>query len=179
MTFIPIFNNDMEIKLLRSQNLSVCAIIIFILAGCSMGSLLTNNSEQSSNKTTEFNKNPNNQSATTSGRILDLLSSSEDSETVFKVNRYIWKASLEVLNFLPIEGVDPFSGIITTGWGTPPGTDTLYRATVYIQDPSLDARSLKVALLKKTGPADKKTIRIIENAILSRARQLRISDDKL
>jgi len=144
-----------------------------------MGSLLTNNSEQSSNKTTEFNKNPNNQSATTSGRILDLLSSSEDSETVFKVNRYICKASLEVLNFLPIEGVDPFSGIITTGWGTPPGTDTLYRATVYIQDPSLDARSLKVALLKKTGPADKKTIRIIENAILSRARQLRISDDKL
>ena len=108
MTFIPIFNNDMEIKLIRSQNLSVCAIIIFILAGCSMGSLLTNNSEQSSNKTTEFNKNPNNQSATTSGRILDLLSSSEDSETVFKVNRYIWKASLEVLNFLPIEGVDPF-----------------------------------------------------------------------
>ena len=43
------------------------------------------------------------------------------SETILKVNRYIWKASLEVLSFLPLEGVDPFSGVITTGWGKPPG----------------------------------------------------------
>ena len=76
-------------------------------------------------------------------------------------------------------GVDPFSGVITTGWGKPPGASTEYRATVYIQDPSLDARALKVVLLKRSGPADSKTIKTIENAILSRARQLRISDDKL
>jgi hypothetical protein len=66
-----------------------------------------------------------------------------------------------------------------TDWGKPPGGSTEYRATVYIQDPSLDARALKVVLLKRSGPADSKTIKTIENAILSRARQLRISDDKL
>ena len=58
-------------------------------------------------------------------------------------------------------------------------SDKLYKATIYIQDPSLEARALKVTLLRKDGLVDPQTIRTIENAILSRARQLRISDDKL
>jgi hypothetical protein len=139
---------------------------------------LTNKSETPSNEVSKFNINPE-EVDSKSGSIFDLLSNEGSSETILKVNRYIWKASLEVLSFLPLEGVDPFSGIITTGWGKPPGASTEYRATVYIQDPSLDARTLKVVLLKRSGPADPKTIKTIENAILSRARQLRISDDKL
>ena len=151
---------------------------MFILSSCGVGSLLTNKSENPSKEVTDLNINPN--EANGKGiNVFDLLSNEGSSETILKVNRYIWKASLEVLSFLPLEGVDPFSGIITTGWGKPPGGITEYRATVYIQDPSLDARALKVVLLKRLGPADPKTIKTIENAILSRARQLRISDDKL
>ena len=147
-----------------------------------MGSLLTNKSENPPKEVAEFNINPmeaDGKGVDKGVGIFDLLSNEGSSETILKVNRYIWKASLEVLSFLPLEGVDPFSGIITTGWGKPPGGITEYRATVYIQDPSLDARALKVVLLKRLGPADPKTIKTIENAILSRARQLRISDDKL
>lgn len=95
------------------------------------------------------------------------------------VNRYLWAASLDVLNFLPIESVDPFTGVIVTGFGTPPGGSTAYRATVYIKDPALDARSLNVALLTRSGPAAAETTRAIEDAILSRARQLRIADGAL
>ncbi len=95
------------------------------------------------------------------------------------VNRYLWAASLDVLNFLPIESVDPFTGVIVTGFGTPPGGSTAYRATVYIKDPALDARSLNVALLTRNGPAAAETTRAIEDAILSRARQLRIADGAL
>jgi hypothetical protein len=51
-----------------------------------------------------------------------------------------------MLNFLPIESVDPFTGVIVTGYGGRPGGGRAYRATVYVQDPALDARSLKVAL---------------------------------
>ena len=168
----------MEIKLLAIKNLGICGIVVLILSSCGVGSLLTNKSENPSAKVTDLNINSND--ADGKGvSILDLLSNEGSSETILKVNRYIWKASLEVLSFLPLEGVDPFSGIITTGWGRPPGGSTEYRATVYINDPSLDARALKVVLLKRSGPADPKTIKTIENAILSRARQLRISDDKL
>ena len=38
-----------------------------------------------------------------------------------KVNRYIWQAALDVLDFMPIETIDPFSGVIVKGFGVPPG----------------------------------------------------------
>jgi hypothetical protein len=95
------------------------------------------------------------------------------------VNRYLWAASIDVLNFLPIESVDPFTGVIVMGYGTPPGSGTAYRATVYISDPALDARALNVALATRSGPVSVETQRAIEDAILSRARQIRISDGAL
>ena len=74
--------------------------------------------------------------------IWDLFSNADDPNTTIEVNRYLWQASLEVLNFLPVESVDPFTGVFVTGYGRPPGGGRAYRATVYVQDPSLDARSL-------------------------------------
>ncbi|EEX09406.1 putative lipoprotein [Ruegeria lacuscaerulensis ITI-1157] len=103
-----------------------------------------------------------------------------NSEQVTQVNRYLWAASLDVLNFLPIEEVDPFTGVIVTGYGKPPGGGRSYRATVHIKDPALDARSLSVALQTSGGaPVSAATTRAVEDAILSRARQLRIADNKL
>ena len=92
---------------------------------------------------------------------------------VVAVNRYIWNASLDVLSFLPIQTVDPFTGVIVTGFGTPPGGGRAYRATVLVNDPALDARSLKLSLVTRSGPASPATVQAVEDAILSRARQLR------
>lgn len=111
--------------------------------------------------------------------IWSLFKNQDDPNTTVEVNKYLWQASLEVLNFLPIETVDPFSGVIVTGYGTPPGGGRAYRATIYVQDPALDARSLKVALATNGGPVDAATQRAVEDAILTRARQLRIRDSKL
>lgn len=97
-------------------------------------------------------------------------------EKVGAVNRYIWNASLETLDFLPIESVDPFTGVITTGYGTPPGGGRAYRATIFVSDPALDARSLNVALMSRSGPVSAATVRAVEDAILTRARQLRVRD---
>lgn len=110
--------------------------------------------------------------------IWDAFNSADPNNTV-EVNKYLWQASQEVLNFLPIQSVDPFSGVITTGYGTPPGGGRAYRATIYVTDPALDARSLKVALASKGGPVDAATQRAVEDAILTRARQLRIRDGGL
>lgn len=95
------------------------------------------------------------------------------------VNRYLWAASLDVLSFLPVQSVDPFTGVIITGFGTPPGGSRAYRATVFITDPALDARALNVAIQTRNGPASAETQRAIEDAILTRARQLRVADGSL
>lgn len=95
------------------------------------------------------------------------------------VNKYLWSASLEVLNFLPVQSVDPYTGVIVTGYGTPPGGGRAYRATVLIDDPALDARSLTVALQTNGGrPVSAATARAVEDAILSRAREMRVADNR-
>lgn len=116
-----------------------------------------------------------------SGRstIWDLFRNADDPNTTIEVNKYIWVAALDVLDFLPIESVDPFTGVIVTGYGTPPGGGQAYRATIYVQDPALDARSLKLSLQTRSGPVDPETLRAVEDAILSRARELRIADSNL
>lgn len=112
--------------------------------------------------------------------LRDLFRRGDDPNTTVKVNKYIWNAALDVLNFLPVQSVDPFTGVIVTGYGTPPGGGRSYRATIYVQDPALDARSLKLAMQTQGGGAvDPATIRAIEDAILTRARELRIADSRL
>lgn len=114
------------------------------------------------------------------GRLRDLFGGGDDPNVTVKVNKYIWAAALDVLNFLPIESVDPFTGVIVTGYGRPPGGGRAYRATILVQDPALDARSLKLAMQVQGGGAvDPATIRAVEDAILSRARELRIADGRL
>lgn len=109
--------------------------------------------------------------------IFDLFKR-KDTGTTVKVNRYLWNASLDVLNFLPVQSIDPFTGVIVMGYGNPPGGGRAYRATVYIKDPALDARSLNVAIATRGGPVAAGTQRAVEDAILNRARQLRIADKK-
>ena len=103
----------------------------------------------------------------------------KSNDTRVSVNKYLWSASLEVLDFLPVQSIDPFTGVIVTGYGTPPGGGSSYRATVLIDDPALDARSLSVALQTRGGrTVNTATSRAVEDAILSRAREMRIADKK-
>lgn len=121
---------------------------------------------------------PNNVETNSSNTIWSIFNRSSAEQNV-EVNRYLWAATLEVLNFLPIQSVDPFTGVIVTGYGTPPGGGRAYRATVLVDDPALDARSLNVALQTRGGrTVSKATTRAVEDAILSRARELRLADNK-
>ncbi|CAM3408937.1 DUF3576 domain-containing protein [Paracoccus nototheniae] len=115
-----------------------------------------------------------------SSRIQDLFTGSENPNQSVGVNKYLWNASLQVLNFLPVQTIDPFTGVIQTGYGTPPGGGRSYRATIQISDPALDARSLRLSLQGPGGAAvEPGTARAVEDAILTRARQLRIQDGRL
>lgn len=112
--------------------------------------------------------------------VFDLFQNKQDSNTAIGVNKFIWIAALDVLSFLPIETADPFTGIISFGYGKAPGSNTSFRGTVLINDPALDARSLKVTLVTNSDALlDSKTIREVENAILTRARQIYLEQKKL
>lgn len=90
-----------------------------------------------------------------------------------QVNKYIWNAALDVLSFLPVQSADPFTGVIITGYGTPPGGGRSYRAVIHVTDPALDARTLNLSLYTRSGAASSDTVHAVEDAILTRARQLR------
>lgn len=149
------------------------------LSACSGGLFDSSNSVGVSDAVLEQRQNTPIAEAESRETIWDLFGGGDDPNTTVEVNRYIWNAALEVLNFMPIEAVDPFSGVIVYGYGTPPGSGRAYRATVLIRDPALDARSLNVSLSSRSGPASAETVRAIEDAILTRARQLRVRDDGL
>lgn len=157
-------------KTARTVALTAALVLTTALAGCG-GDLLKLGPS-------EHDKKPANQRREST--IWDLFSNNQDPNSTVQVNKYLWNASLEVLNFLPIQSVDPFTGVIQTGYGTPPGGGRSYRATIQIADPALDARSLRVSLQGPGGSAvAPDTVRAVEDAILTRARQLRARDGKL
>ncbi len=100
------------------------------------------------------------------------------------VNSYLWRASLETLNFMPLDQVDPFGGVIITDWyANPEEPNERFKASVYILDTNLRADALKTAIFKQVrsgsgwadASMDADTGRLIENAILTRARELYIA----
>ncbi|MEJ2035023.1 MAG: DUF3576 domain-containing protein [Maritimibacter sp.] len=111
--------------------------------------------------------------------IWDLFSNQDNPNTTVEVNKYLWNGALDVLDFLPLQNADPFTGVMVFGYGTPPGGGQAYKATVYVRDPALDARSIEVSLQTRGGPVSAATAHAVEDAILARARQLRIQDRNL
>ena len=155
---------------------SILFLICLTLTACSSIKNLNKSEAQNgskilSNEMTDKKKSPI-VLVDDNGKLGDIFKSGGDE--IGSVNKYLWQASLEVLNFLPINSADPFSGIIVFGKGKAPGSMQIYDATIYISDPALDARSLSVTVRSSNGVISSVAKREIENAILSKARQLRL-----
>jgi len=100
------------------------------------------------------------------------------------VNAFLWRASLDTLNFMPLVSADPYGGTIITDWHSDPtAPNERFKATVYILDTRLRADALNVSIFRQTNvdgawadaAVSPDTELQIENAILTRARQLRLS----
>jgi len=103
------------------------------------------------------------------------------------VNAFLWRASLDTINFIPLVSADPFGGVIITDWYTPAESpNERMKVQVTILDRELRADGVRVSVFKQQqqgrgGGAwvdtqvDPRTNTEIENAILTRARQLRIA----
>ncbi|HVZ99511.1 MAG TPA: DUF3576 domain-containing protein [Caulobacterales bacterium] len=111
-------------------------------------------------------------------------SSSRSEQPQIGVNSFLWRASLDTLAFMPLASVDPFGGVIITDWHSDPGTpNERFKATVYILDTRLRADALNVSIFRQQlvngqwqdAAVNPDTEAQIENAILRRARELRLS----
>ena len=114
--------------------------------------------------------------------------SNPNSAAQIGVNGYLWRATLDTLSFMPLASADPYGGVIITDWYiNPEAPNERLKVTVYILDARLRADGLNVAVFKQNKGADgqwidapsaSQTETDIENSILTRARQLRLSNIK-
>jgi hypothetical protein len=109
----------------------------------------------------------------------------DDPKVAIGVNAYLWRATLDTLAFMPLTSADPYGGVVITDWyANPEKPDERFKATVYILDTRLRADGLNVTVFKqvrdgagwKDSATSAQTDTDIENAILTRARQLRLSN---
>jgi len=101
------------------------------------------------------------------------------------VNSFLWRASLDTVSFMPLSSADPFGGVIITDWYSPPKTpDERFKVNVFILGRDLRADGVRASVFHQKkdakgqwveAPVDANTATDLENAILTRARQIRLS----
>ncbi|MTJ82977.1 MAG: DUF3576 domain-containing protein [Telmatospirillum sp.] len=119
------------------------------------------------------------------GRLFgsDPQPATQEAKTGLAVNAYLWRASLDTLAFMPLASADPFGGVIITDWYSPAESPKeRFKMSVYIMDRTLRADSLRVSVFRQAqapsgtwvdAAVDQKTAVEMENAILTRAREMR------
>lgn len=101
------------------------------------------------------------------------------------VNGYLWRASLDTLAFMPMAQADGNTGVILTDWYVNPDTPSeRLKVSVYILDTALRADALTVQVFREVNqggqwiaaPVRAGTVEKLEDAILNRARVLRVGN---
>lgn len=110
--------------------------------------------------------------------------SSGGSGSGIGVNQYLWHASLDTVAFMPMRSADPFGGVILTEWYSPPESkNERLKVDIYIIDRQLRADGVRVSIHKQKldgrgvwhdAFVDPESFKEFEDAILTRARQLKI-----
>jgi hypothetical protein len=111
-------------------------------------------------------------------------SDDDSSTTGIGVNSFLWRASLDTVAFMPLASADPFGGTILTDWYSPPGqSNERFKLNVFILDRQLRSDGVQVKAFKQTlgkggwrdAAVPSNMARDLEDTILTRARQLRVS----
>ncbi len=102
------------------------------------------------------------------------------------VNSFLWRASLDSISFMPLASADPFGGVIVTDWHSlPEAPDERFKVNVFILGRELRADGVKAAVFRQRRDGagswtdvaiEERTVRGLEDAILSKARELRLAN---
>jgi hypothetical protein len=101
------------------------------------------------------------------------------------VNSYLWRATLDTVSFMPLASADPFGGVIITDWYSPPDQpNERFKVNIFILGRELRADGVRASVFRQRrddsqqwidAAVDQATGTDLENAILTRARQMRLS----
>ena len=100
------------------------------------------------------------------------------------INPYVWKASLNTIDFMPLSSTDPFAGTIITDWYTAQtNLGERCKLNIFINGKELKTDNLKVSSfcqkLKDNQwvnmPSKSEENTRLENAILNEAKKIRLS----
>jgi hypothetical protein len=114
----------------------------------------------------------------------DNQSSSQISTLGMPINPYLWKASLDTINFMPLSSTDPFAGTIITDWyTTEKNIDERCKLNIFINGQTLKTDNLKVSSfcqLLTDGrwvnvPSNNQDNTKLENVILNQAKKLKLT----
>ena len=120
-------------------------------------------------------------------KLFDDQAAEETPGVGLAVNAYLWRAALDTISFMPLSQVDAFGGVILTDWYSQPETpNSRMRVNIYILGQELRANGLRVSTFRQEKNQKGEWVDAIvqqmvstqlEDAILTRARQLRIAAD--
>ncbi len=119
--------------------------------------------------------------------LQELFEEKKDAGTNFYVNAYLWRASLEVSSFAPLISTDAFGGTILTDWYVDQkNKKKRMKLSIFIKTQELRSEGItvKVYIQNLTNDKwsdisqDKKLGSKIEEIILTKARELRITSRK-
>lgn len=108
----------------------------------------------------------------------------QDEETGIGVNSYLWRASLDTISFMPLASADPFGGVIITDWYSAPNNPgERFKLNVLILGRDLRSDGVRVQAFRQVRKGDnwsdaavpETMAKELEDAILTRARQIRIA----
>jgi hypothetical protein len=139
--------------------------------------------------------NPKTQEGTDGFSLMGLLFGNGDKKqgdnngnggpTGVGVNSYLWRATLDTVSFMPLASADPFGGVIITDWYSPSETpNERFKMNVLILGRELRADGVRATVFRQKrdpsgqwvdAPVEPQTGVDLENAILTRARQLRLN----
>ena len=104
-------------------------------------------------------------------------------ENLNEASSYLWKASLETINFMPLSSTDPFAGTIITDWYTSESnTGERCKLNIFINGIELKTDNLKVLSFCQNLKNNQWVNKIsnqednlkLENAILNKAKKLKL-----
>ena len=105
------------------------------------------------------------------------------ASVTMNVNVFLWRASLETIDFMPLNSADPIGGTIITDWySTSDNQNERCKLNIFISGKKLNAENLKVRSFCQENKnqtwvnkdINKENNIKIENAILNKAKKIRL-----
>ena len=109
----------------------------------------------------------------------------DNSGSVIGVNSYLWRATLDTISFMPLASADPFGGVILTDWyADPKKPNERVKINAFVMGRELKADGIRVRAFRQVrkggewrdANVSEDTASKLEDAVLTRARELRIAN---